>query len=348
MANPKGNYKGSIKASGIQKQVVLPDGLEQQIQQPYIQKGLTYKSNNKFVMNRDDAGNIILDPGSNNTATIQNLIIEPSIERILNKSVVEVFDTQFNYFKFPAKSKSDGSNLGFDDLNLDIENQTVDLISGHYVAPEQEGTGGYPSVMRKLPTSYSSTWDGRYGPQRVLFTTAQNGPSQVTPGTFTLLPDMIEQVKSSNNVVKFTVILNCRRDWGNILNTGMQMSIQRTMPTFYRSNNKAAADATFDIYNMSAPPTVYQTTDDYGDWIELQLEYIIDPTDMFDYDKYEILGVSGGESWWDGSLSYWNIQVIPDPGPGNYGIQFPPLNGTDGLLKSSLLQHQNFDASNLN
>ena len=44
---------------------ILPIGLDQQIQQPYIQKGLTYKSNNKFVMNRDDAGNIILDPGSN-------------------------------------------------------------------------------------------------------------------------------------------------------------------------------------------------------------------------------------------------------------------------------------------
>ena len=39
-----------------------PDGLSQQIQQPYIQDGFTYKSNNKFVMQRDDAGNIIIDP----------------------------------------------------------------------------------------------------------------------------------------------------------------------------------------------------------------------------------------------------------------------------------------------
>ena len=81
-----------------------PDGLSQQIQQPYIQDGLTYKSNNKFVMQRDDAGNIIIDPQN-----IQHLVIEPTIERVLNKSFLEVSKPQFNYFKFPAKSINDNS-----------------------------------------------------------------------------------------------------------------------------------------------------------------------------------------------------------------------------------------------
>jgi hypothetical protein len=318
----------------ISSQFELPEGLAQSIQQPYITNGLTYKSNNKFVMQRDDAGNIVLDATADK---IQNLIIEPNIERITNKSVVEVFNTQFNYFKFPAKTKNTGAFGAFDigDIDLGIE----DLISGHYVAPELVGSGGYPSVSRKLPTSYDSSWDARSGPQRLDFTSATDGPPQSTPGTFTLLPDMIEQLKENNTAVKFTVVLSCRRDYSNDANTGFNMIIQRTMPTRWRSNDNPAADPTFSIYNVNARPNVYKTTGAFGTYISLKLEYIIDPDDMFEYDKYEILAAAGGPGWWDGSMSYWNIQVIPDPGLGNYGIQLPSRNPETGQLNSSLGQH---------
>jgi hypothetical protein len=113
-----------VNRSMTSNQSVLPEGLAQSIQQPYITNGLTYKSNNKFVMQRDDAGNIVLDATADK---IQNLIIEPNIERITNKSVVEVFNTQFNYFKFPAKTKNTGAFGAFDigDIDLGIEDDIL-------------------------------------------------------------------------------------------------------------------------------------------------------------------------------------------------------------------------------
>lgn len=343
-----------INRDTVSSGVELPEGLAQSIQQPYITNGLTYKSNNKFVMQRDDAGNIVLDAAADK---IQNLIIEPNIERITNKSVVEVFDTQFNYFKFPAKTKNTGKFGTFDIGELDLA--TEDLISAQYIAPEIVGSGGYPSVLRKLPTSYEEAndgteWDARYGPQRLLFTSAVEGSPPIRPGTYTLLPDMINQLRENNTVVKFTCVLSCIPDYSSTTtSTGFLLYLRRTMPTVWRLNTKPAADPVFDIYNPSAisndvvnnpsGPVVYKKSPDFGSYISLKLEYIIDPADMANYDYYEMLACTdfGNKGWWNTSTSYWNIESIPDPGPGNYGIQLPSRNPETGMLNSSIAKHQN-------
>ena len=245
MANPKGNIKASIKPGGNQKAfvpVTLPNGLDQQIQQPYIQKGLTYKSNNKFVMNRDDAGNIILDPGSNSQPVpTQNLIVEPSIERILNKSVIDVSKTQFTYFKFPAKSKSDGSNLGFDNLNIDVgaADAIASEYNARYVMPLEKGAYGgvvnwekMSCGVRSTPnnqngnaepicwfdTNWAYNWQKDWytsgqaeigGWQMLFFEKAIEGNSQLDPGTILITPEMIDSLKEVNKTLKFEIVLQC-------------------------------------------------------------------------------------------------------------------------------------------
>jgi hypothetical protein len=339
---------------GTSQPTMQPEGVAQSIQQPYIQNGLTYQSNNKFVMQRDTAGNIILDA---NAATMQHLIIEPAVEKILNKSVVEVFDTRFNYFKFPAKSKVIPSTAFTLNTDLDtdapepLEEALQDLISGHYISPEYPGTNDYPSVSKKLSLSYPSgiSWTGRWGYQRVPFTFPLSGPPQITPGTMTFTPEIIAQLREMNSTVKFDIMLKCYSDQAG-LNTGMAMGLRRTMPTRYRNNHKLAADSTFKVWQEwteddgSDYPVVYQHSGIYGPWVHLHLTYIIDARDdLFDYDQYEVVAEAGNHSWFiGGPSSYWNIQVIPNPGvSGQYGIQIPDRDA-NGDYRSSHKRHQVF------
>jgi hypothetical protein len=171
MAIPRGgNSNSNVRAGGgnrVQTTTIAQaianqnnslslNGLAQSIQQPYIQKGLTYKSNNKFVMQRDGGGNIILDP---TPANMQNLIIEPTIENITNRSFVEVSNTQFNYFKFPAKSTSDNSNFGFDQLNVDIdlENDPTAEFNTRYVTPVEMDQNDQPVTWKRICIGATTT-----------------------------------------------------------------------------------------------------------------------------------------------------------------------------------------------
>jgi len=347
MANTNGPTNGPSNS----QPTMQPEGLAQSIQQPYIQNGLTYQSNNKFVMQRDTAGNIILDA---NADTVQHLIIEPAVEKILNKSVVEVFDTRFNYFKFPAKSKGIPSTAFTLNTDLDIDSPDAviqDLISGHYISPEYPGVNDYPSVSKKLSLSYEEGdyWTGRWGYQRVPFTFPLSGPPQITPGTMTFTPEIIAQLRETNSTVKFDIMLKCYSDQVG-LNTGMAMQLRRTMPTRWRNNHKLAADSTFKVWQEWTAdegydwPTVYQHSGEYGPWVHLHLTYIIDAKDdLYDYDQYEVVAAGGNPSWFiGGPSSYWNIQVIPNPGvSGQYGIQIPDQDA-NGDYRSSHTRHRIF------
>ena len=307
----------------------LPEGVDQSIQQPYIQNGLTYQSNNKFVMQRDTAGNIILDA---NADTIQHLIIEPAVEKILNKSVVEVFDTRFNYFKFPAKSKGIPSNAFALDFDLDTDAPAAeiqDLISGHYVAPFKLDSNDQPQSLSRHRLSYASTWKPGEGPLRIPFSVPISGPTQLEPGTFTITQEIIDTLQETNSTIKFRAhLLSLTNDISR--NTGFYMQLVRSMPSEWRTRNEAngwpkspSGQELFNLgYNNS--PHVYKATDNAGvadAYPSLTLEYIIHPQDFREFDKYEIQAVSGGPSWWDRNYSFWDIDVIPDPGSG-YGLQY--------------------------
>jgi len=112
----------NITEAPAQGQPALPDPISQKIQQPYILNGLTYQSNNPYIIERDGAGNIKLQESASN----QRLIIEPSIEHITNQSFVQVVNTQFKYFKFPAKVNITGT----EGLDIDIPSFSYDKYEG--------------------------------------------------------------------------------------------------------------------------------------------------------------------------------------------------------------------------
>ena len=51
------------------------------------------------------------------------------------------------------------------------------------------------------------------------------------------------------------------------------------------------------------------------------MEYIIDIDEAFDYDKWFIQLCAQYKSYYLADVSHWDIQVINDPGSGNYGVQ---------------------------
>ena len=63
----------------------------------YINDGLTVTSNNTDIMPRDIAGNIIVQENS-------YLVIETNSFNINNSAVLDLLNTRFNYFKFPART----------------------------------------------------------------------------------------------------------------------------------------------------------------------------------------------------------------------------------------------------
>jgi hypothetical protein len=310
---------------------ILPEGLAQSIQQPYIQNGLTYQSNNKFVMQRDTAGNIILDA---NAATMQHLIIEPAVEKILNKSVVEVFDTRFNYFKFPAKSKVIPKTAFTLNIDLDtdapvpdvIEEVLQDLISGHYVAPPIEDGAGLPLTItrHRLSSDPDSTWTlAGSGKARIPFSFPITGPMQIEPGTFTITPEIIATLQETNSTIKFRAYLaSNNRDTAV---TQYMMQLIRTMPTEWRSRTVAngwpLSPSGQELYDSSTPPDLTKFSAAGELYVSMTLDYIIHPDDFREFDKYEIVAWAGRPSWWNRAYSYWDIDVIPDPGSG-YGLQW--------------------------
>ena len=310
--------------------VQLIDPISQEIQQPYIVNGLTYKSNNSYVIDRDAGGNIKLHESASN----QRLIIEPSIENITNESFVEVVDTQFKYFKFPAKIRS-----GQADTLQGIEFEEIDNISGYYVPPYLENPDtGAPSTYRRLNTSYESDWlsNGAVdssGLTRIPFEKAISGPGQSEPGTFTFTPAIIKELKDRNNTVRFIAHITCAVLDGSTENTSVAFCINRTMPSNWRNNLK--------IGNAGFP--IYDATSAYGGGVDrvqtmepifghqaqlypsLTIDYIVDIGEVAEYDAWEFRAVVGGPAWYLSDLCYLEVQVIPDPGDGFatgiYGLQ---------------------------
>lgn len=101
------------------QQNIQIDSLTNEINAKYQKNGLTYISNIPTVNVRDTAGNIQLNEGQNNSL----LIIEPVSTNITTKSILKVLNTQFNYFKFPARA----TVIEEDPLDIDLDVAILDL-----------------------------------------------------------------------------------------------------------------------------------------------------------------------------------------------------------------------------
>lgn len=109
----------------------------------YRNEGITYVSNNNNVIPRDTAGNIILQEGATDNPL---LVIEPISVKITNQSLLKVLDTQFNYFKFPARVITEDDPEVDLDLDLDFSNLEageLDVVYARYKPSEDRriGTG---------------------------------------------------------------------------------------------------------------------------------------------------------------------------------------------------------------
>ena len=311
----------------------IPPAL-QIIYDSYKENGLTYKSNIPGLINRDGAGNIILNEDATNN---QWIVIEPVHENFTNKSIIDTIDTQFKFFKFPARTNvTFESSLPEDFSNIEIE---IDNISGYYVPPYRENPEtGAPSTYRRLNTSYDSSWFSNGGADtkgltRIPFEKAINGPGQIEPGAFTFTPDIIKELNDRNNTVRFIAHITCRAQ-STTSNVGFNFTINRNMPSWYRSNCKLG-NAGYPIYNAgnrygggldhveSLKPLYGHQPQGYP---SMTLDYIVDIGEVAEYDAWEFRAEAGGGAWYLSDLCFWEVRVIPDPGHGtgsrsNYGLQ---------------------------
>lgn len=120
----------------------------------YRNEGITYVSNNNNVIPRDNAGNIILQEGATDNPL---LVIEPISVRVTNQSLLKVLDTQFNYFKFPARIIAEDEPDIDLDLDLDFSNleaNELDVVYARY-KPSEDRRIGTGDVNRPGAERYS-------------------------------------------------------------------------------------------------------------------------------------------------------------------------------------------------
>ena len=89
----------------------------------YEEQGITAISNNNAVVSRDLGGNILVQP------TSSLLVIEAITTNVLAESVLPLLNTQFNYYRFPARISFIDESLDLDlDLDLDLNIQPADVL----------------------------------------------------------------------------------------------------------------------------------------------------------------------------------------------------------------------------
>jgi hypothetical protein len=151
----------------------------------YQKDGLTSISNNESIMPRDTNGNVILQ--QNGTAN-PLLIIEPTANKITNKSMMRILDTQFKYFKFPARTTVVDEEPV--DLDLDLDLQSLDPVFARY----------RPSEDRRIIAS--AEYAG------ILMDEIQDGLPQQTENTYTVT----KELKNSGADLRFRIKLQHRYD----------------------------------------------------------------------------------------------------------------------------------------
>jgi hypothetical protein len=175
------NIGNSIKESVS----IIKDSIAVDLQVKYQNQGLTYVSNNVNVVPRNENGNIALQEGVDNNPL---LIIEPTVNRITTKSMLRVLDTQFKYFKFPARTTVVDEDVV--DLDLDLDLQSLDPVFARY----------RPSEDREILAA--NTYAG------ILMDEVQDGLSQQSPNTYTISKDL----KNSGADLRFRIKLQHRYD----------------------------------------------------------------------------------------------------------------------------------------
>jgi hypothetical protein len=159
--------------------------VDQQVK--YQKDGLTRISNNATVVPRDTNGNIVLEQDSNSNPL---LIIEPTANRITTKSILRILDTQFKYFKFPARTTVIEEEPVDLNLDLDLTIQQQDASFARY----------RPSEDQRIAAS--AEYSG------IEISEIQDGLSQQKPNSYTIT----KETKNSGIDLRFRIKLQHRYD----------------------------------------------------------------------------------------------------------------------------------------
>ena len=149
----------------------------------YQVNGLAYASNIATVNKRDEAGNLIYQEGESNPA----LIIEPVTENLVTASVIKVVNTQFSYFKFPARTTIEAEedfDLGIDpnDFIVNLEELQQDVFPTQY----------RPTLDQVIPKSTTF--------QTLEFSTVVSGQAQTQTNSFSVTQKVLDEVTAQIRV----------------------------------------------------------------------------------------------------------------------------------------------------
>lgn len=265
-----------------------------------------------------------------------SIIFEQLRRNYTNRSVVKNIDTAFKYFSFPPSTTLNMSDFALPDFNININDFGTDPVSGFYKIPA-EADGDYgANEYKTINLSYQSSWNvdpgnpgGQAGHRDLPFSQPLSGPALADAPAFVFTPEIIQLLSESNKTVKFTVRIVTNQQKANgspTRNVGYDLILKRHMPISWRDNAKIGADGNY-IYRNSTGVRAYMTsaihrsntghTGDNSDmWPNLEIQYIVDPRAIAEYDGWMVQCVAGGASWYLRSACWWKIELIDDPGSG--------------------------------
>jgi len=174
----------------------------------YEEKGITALSNDNVVVPRDLAGNILVQ------TTSSLLVIEAITTNVLAESVLPLLDTQFNYFKFPARTAVVDETLDLDldlnlDLSLELESEIATVESNIPLTPSTYK----PSANQQVSKISKDSLDGtKTEAQIVELSNVTQGPPQQYKNAFTITQDLIEQGKDLKITGVITTQYNSNRN----------------------------------------------------------------------------------------------------------------------------------------
>lgn len=226
---------GTSGTSGAGSVGALPTIYSSAQQEKYFQLGLTYRSNETNIVPRNSAGNIQLQEQG---ATNPLLIIEPVAQKITTNSVLKIVDTQFNYYKFPVKTKVVNVNTNIDltsDLVGELSN-AIDPVYARYRPAGDQPWGSYPS--------------GNYS--GIFMNKVVDGLPQQNTNAYTVTPDL----KQSGADLRFRVKINHGYGGNNqtgtasfsIIKAGPNTPLDREYIIFNTNNGNINKGTFYDTY----------------------------------------------------------------------------------------------------
>lgn len=189
----------------------------------YQTNGLLVVTNDTAIVPRNDVGSIQIEEGNVNPTV---LVIEPMIKRVTTKSMLRVVDTQFNYYKFPARTILDDEPELDLDLDLSILEEQ-DIIYARYT----------PSEDRRITAT--STYSG------ILMDSVEDGLLQRKTNRYYVS----KAIKNSGKDLRFRVTIGHRYDSGNtdelsrayfsLIKTSTDQGVIRDWKTYKAPNDGA-------------------------------------------------------------------------------------------------------------